>query len=471
MSDGGAARGTEAAAGGVPGAPVPLWRERNWQRLWFSQAVSVIGDQVFNTTVLLWIGASVAAGEPWAPAAVSGVLLAAALPVLLVGPVAGVYVDRWDHARVMRVADLLRAAFIGVLLVIPLAGGSWPAWLQVALIYLMVALSSSAAQFFNPARFSLIASMVHADHRTRAFGLLTATSGTAAIIGPPLAAPLLFGVGEQWALVVNVCSFLVSYAAIRLIRVPAGGRAREDGKGSRAFRAELLEGFRFFVGNRMLLVVVGTVFVYMVGVGALNVLNVFFVTDNLHTDAGWLGTLNAAFGVGSIAGSLVAAKFARKLGETRTFAYGILVTGVIVLLYSRQSSLWFALALLSLASISIASVNVVVGPLVLRATPQHLLGRINSVLNPTVYLASILSMAVTGFLASTALRDLDGEVWGVHVGRIDTIYGCGALMMIIAGVCAIRPLARYAARAAEAGERDDGAGGTGEKVMTSDGAA
>ncbi|MFI7275048.1 MFS transporter [Streptomyces sp. NPDC049879] len=452
-----AAPGSETGPGKGTGTGT-LWGNRGWQRLWFSQAVSVLGDHVFNTTVLLWIGTTVAAGEPWAPAAVSGVLIAAAVPVLVVGPLAGVYVDRWDRRRVMMAADLLRAVFVGVLLLVPLAGGDWPAWAQLTLIYGMVALSSSAAQFFNPSRFSLIASLVDEEHRTRAFGLLTATTGTAAIVGPPLAAPLLFTTGVEWALVVNVCSFLVSYAAIRMLRVPAGAPDARSGGG--AFRSELAEGLRFFVRNRVLLLLVGTVFVYMLGVGALNVLNVFFVTENLHTDASWLGTLNAAFGVGSIAGSLLAAKYAHRLGETRVFAFGIALTGVVILVYSRQSQLGVALAVLALASISIAAVNVVVGPLVLRVTPQHLLGRVNAVLNPAVYLASILSMALTGFLASTALRDLDGEFLGVHIGRIDTIYGCGALMMTTAGLLAIRPLLRHAAEPVqEKAPRDGDTGG------------
>jgi MFS family permease len=420
--------------------PVTLWRNARWQRLWFSQAASVVGDYVFNTTVLLWIGTTVAEGESWAPAAVSGVLIAAAAPVLLVGPVAGVYVDRWDRRRVMMVADLLRAVFIGSLLVIPLAGDSWPAATQIVLIYTMVALSSSAAQFFNPSRFSLIAATVHPDHHTRAFGLMTATSGTAAIVGPPLAAPLLFAAGEEWALVVNACSFLISYLAIRMIRMPPAEKGA--GKGASAFWPEFREGLGFFLRNRTLILVVGAVFVYMIGVGALNVLNVFFVTENLHTEARWLGTLNAAFGVGSVLGSLVAAKYANKLGETRVFIAGIGVTGLLVLAYSRQSVLLSALVILALASMAVASVNVVVGPLVLRSTPPDLLGRVNAVLNPAVYLASILSMAVTGFLASTALRDFGADVLGIHFGRIDTILGIGGLMMTAAGLLVARPLLR-----------------------------
>ncbi|HZN16639.1 MAG TPA: MFS transporter [Micromonosporaceae bacterium] len=410
----------------------------NWHRLWFGQAVSLIGDFVFNTTVVLWVATVIAAGQSWAPAAVGGVLIAAAAPILLVGPVAGVYVDRWDRRRIMLATDLLRAAFIAVLLVVPLFGTAWPVGLQLTLVYAMVALASAASQFFNPARFAILAATIPPQDRARAFGLTSATASTTAVVGPPLAAPLLFSVGVQWALLVNVASFLASYAAVRLVKVaPEASRMGADKPG---FWPELREGLRFFLGNRVLVAIVAAVCVYMFAAGAINVLDVFFVSENLHADPSWLGTLNAAFGVGSIAGALLASRLAAKLGEARVFGYGVALMGLVVAVYSRTTSLPVAIVVLALAGVPLAVVNVMLGPLVLRATPQALLGRVNAVMNPTVYLASILSMAVAGFLASTALHDLHATVGGVTFGRIDTIFGISAVLMIVAGLASLRPL-------------------------------
>jgi MFS family permease len=70
---------------------------------------------------VLWIGTVIAKGQSWAPAAVSGVLIAAAVPAIVVGPVAGVFVDRWDHRRIMLVSEVGRG--ILVLALLPLA---WP---------------------------------------------------------------------------------------------------------------------------------------------------------------------------------------------------------------------------------------------------------------------------------------------------------------------------------------------------------
>jgi MFS family permease len=65
--------------------------------LWLGQSVSYLGDFVFDTTIVLWISTVIARSQSWAPAAVGGVLIAAAVPTLLLGPVAGVFVDRWNR--------------------------------------------------------------------------------------------------------------------------------------------------------------------------------------------------------------------------------------------------------------------------------------------------------------------------------------------------------------------------------------
>lgn len=89
---------------------------RQFALLWSGQSISYLGDYVFDTTLLLWIAASIARGQSWGPLAVSGLLAATALPALLIGPIAGVFVDRWDKRRTMLWADALRAALVALLL-------------------------------------------------------------------------------------------------------------------------------------------------------------------------------------------------------------------------------------------------------------------------------------------------------------------------------------------------------------------
>jgi MFS family permease len=130
----------------------------------------------------------------------------------------------------------------------------------------------------------------------------------------------------------------------------------------------------------------------------------------------------------------------RLFGEARVFSYGAALSGLSVLIYSRLGSLPPAIALFVVSGIPLAAVNVVISPLMLRATPKELIGRVATVMNPLVNLASIVSMALAGLLASTVLRHLHVVVAGVTFGRIDTIFGVSGLLMLAAGLASIRPL-------------------------------
>src|ERR1022692_716805 len=147
---------------------------RNYAKLWYGQAVSAVGDSVFGTTLVLWVSQVLASGRSWAPAAVSGILVAAGAAFVLVGPVAGVFVDRWNRKSTMMRTEVIRAA-----MVMGLTGMSFvpvrdlPIGLWLAVVYLVVFVLTAAGQFFSPARFATTGDVVHGEEdRARAVGLL-----------------------------------------------------------------------------------------------------------------------------------------------------------------------------------------------------------------------------------------------------------------------------------------------------------
>lgn len=343
---------------------VRLAKNRNWRLLFAGQSVSLIGDAVFDLTLVLWVGTVIAARYAWAPTAVSGVLVAASAPILVIGPVAGVFVDRWDRRRIMMATDLIRALLVLALVAVSMDSRHLPTAVQLAAVYVVVALASSASQFFNPSRFAMIERVVNEKERARAVGLSQASVSTAAVVGPPLKAPLLFGAGVQWALIINAASYLVSFAFVRVIRLdaPAGTTLALPRP---RFRSEFAEGLHFFGGNPLLVILTVTLCIYTLGAGSLNVLDVFFVKDNLHVSATMLGFLSGAFGIGSVAGSLLAGQMASRLGEIRTFCLGISLVGVLILAYARLTNLPAAVLLLALAGVPVGAVSAVSGPLLL----------------------------------------------------------------------------------------------------------
>jgi MFS family permease len=408
----------------------------NFARLWYGQAVSTVGDYVFDTTLVLWVATVLGRGKPWAPAAVSGVLLSASAAVFLIGPLAGVFVDRWNRRLTMMHTELIRAAIVGLLTCLaflPVRDLPVPAWLAV--LYVLVFALNAAGQFFSPARLAVLGDVVPGEvDRARASGIQQATAATASIIGPPLAAPLLFTVGFQWALLLNAASYVVSFFAVRSVQLDrAAGQPAAAATGAASFRREFTSGLRYFVSSRYLVVLLVIVLICACGTGAVNALDIFFVTRNLHTSSHLYGYLGMALGVGAIAGALCAGRVVRWLTARTTTWLTLVAGGLGILIYARQTAFVSGVVVLFLTAVPIAIVNTAITPLLLAAAPRELLGRVVAVINPVQQLASMLSVVAAGWLASTALRNFSASVAGVHIGPIDTIFTASGLLIVIGG--------------------------------------
>jgi MFS family permease len=267
--------------------------------------------------------------------------------------------------------------------------------------------------------------------------MLQASATTAAIVGPPLAAPLLFTVGAQWALWIDAVTFLVSFAAVRLIRVE--GTAADDAVPEHegdAWLGQLASGLRFLAGNRVVGALTVAVVVATLGTGALNTLDVFFVVQNLHVSAHWYGTLGMAEGIGALLGALTAGWLCARYADVRVFVGGMLAAGLMLVVYSRAESLWPAVVLLALVGLPIGWVNTAISPILYREVPRALMGRVISVVNPIQQLASMLSALVSGWLVSDLLRGLDVSAGPMRLRPIDTVFAACGVLFVVAGLAA-----------------------------------
>ena len=109
-----------------PSGRMGILINRDFALLWVGQIISSIGDFALSATLVLWIVTRLAVNEPWAPLAVSGEFLALTIPVVLFGPLAGVFVDRWDKRRTMLTMDLARALLVGLLALLATPLGDEP---------------------------------------------------------------------------------------------------------------------------------------------------------------------------------------------------------------------------------------------------------------------------------------------------------------------------------------------------------
>lgn len=442
------------------GAKVPLFYSRDYALLWFGQAVSSIGDWVFDTVLVLWIADRIARGASWAPLAVSGVFLATALSTSVVGPLAGVFVDRWDARRTMLRADALRALLITALLLVSLApslaallpGGASslahravPQGTLLVAIYLTVGLAAACARFFAPARAVLGADLVPEAYRAQTSGLGQVTTSLALIVGPAIGTWLFFGFGLAWALALNAFSFAVSLATLLLIHTPARQEAPVTPAGApaeapRYLLREFAVGLRFFGSNRVLRALSVALVLVLLGGGAANTLEYFFVTENLHASPVVYGYVSVANGAGLLLGAILASGLARRVAVARLFWIGVVGVGVLEVIYARLGSVGPALVVLALQGMLNAALNIAVAPLVLHVTPRSLVGRAFALLVPLMNLAGMLSALVAGYLDSSLLRGFHLVVWGVVFGPLDTIFSVAGLLAIFGGLQAMLAL-------------------------------
>ena len=419
---------------------VKVYINNNFLLLFAGSAISIMGDVLFDTTLSLWVALEIAKNQPWAPAAAGGVLVAAAIPTLFFGSLAGVFVDRWVKRTTMLRMDVIRAVLMVCLLLI----SGWlplpfeiPVIARLGIIYTLVFLTSICSQFFNPSSFALIGDIVPDEYRARASGIEQATSGLANIIMPPVAVVLFTVLGVQAAISLNAISFVLSFLAILAIRPPQATTSLKEGQKA-DFLREYFAGMALIAKNKILLVALFGAFLAVISEGAQSSMGIFFFRSNLHAPIDLFGLVGSASGIGAIAGAILAAVFAQRLGITRVFSGALLLVGILAMVYARTTALPPALLCIFLIGLLVAAVNVVVGPIALCVTPKEMLGRVAATATSTLSLGSLLSIAILTTLASTVLSHFHVEVAGFAFGTYDTIFAFAGLIALLGGLFALR---------------------------------
>ncbi|HLZ21851.1 MAG TPA: MFS transporter [Ktedonobacterales bacterium] len=414
----------------------------NFAKLWWGQAISSVGDYAWDTALVLWVATFLAANQSWAPLAVSGVILAAAVPQIVAGPVAGVFVDRWDKRRTMIVTAGLQA-LVAALLILPIGGVPLPLlgtvrlplfW-RLGIAYADVSLLATFAQFFNPAQFALIKDIVPEPKQDQAIETSQAIQGLSVVLGPPLAAALVFGLGFEWALLLNALSFVVSFLAIFAIEAPPAASSISPGEAGHFIR-EFRDGMGYVASHTVLRTILVSEILTWLGFGALQSLGYFFITENLRAPASDYGLLGAVFGVGAIGGALLVTFFGQRIGLAHLLWVALVASGLFVTVMSHLTSLYPALVAAFLFGVSATAILVSASPLALHDTSREFVGRVMAVINPLGRLAALVSVVVAGFLVSEVLRGFHASILGITFDPVNAVFTGMGLLAVAGGIYA-----------------------------------
>lgn len=402
-----------AGVGASYGAVV---RSPRYFPLWLGQLVSNFGDTLHYIALVVLVFQLSGQGL-----AVAGLVATEIVPVLVLGPVAGVFIDRFSRKGILVGADLFRAALVLSLL--------WPQGVWHA--YLVAAGLSAGSVFFNPTVNAVIPVLTTPEQRLAANSVSWSTGRLVQIIAASIAGGVIALVGTGPAFALNAASFVVSAALIATLTIPAHAGQIEGGakRGLSSFFTDARAGLAYarhdFFVSRLLVVQSLASF----AVGGTGAMLVVLSERHLHQPPEGFAWLIGAIGVGAFVGPLIPNSFARDYRSARWLFVPYLVRGVGDVLIAVFTPLPVALLILFVYGLNTSTGMVVFNSTIQGAIPETLRGRVFTLLDVSWSTMRLLSLGLGALVVD-------------QLG-VEPLYWMGGTLLFLAGALGLATLGRF----------------------------
>ncbi|KOX14950.1 MFS transporter [Micromonospora sp. NRRL B-16802] len=370
--------------------------ESRWSDVWLAataRGTTICGDFLAATALALALQNAGAGGL-----AVSGLLLAATLPLVVLAPLAGRLADRVDSRTLLVAVGLAQAAICTMLAVAT----------HPVLVIGLVALLACGLAVTQPCLAALLPAMVRPGDLPRASAITQTAVSLGALGGPVLAGLLVGQFGTRVPLLVDAATYLALVVAGLLLRTRRGGRpatatppelptAQVQAVPPAAKRATgTAEGWRIR-RDPLMVVMVACIAVVITAIGGINVIEVFFIRETLNGSATMYGLVGAAWMAGLLPGGWFAARLVRRLDDDGALVRGVLVTlagcSLMVLLASTVPTATLLVPLWLVAGAANGAQNVFANLLTARRAPESMRARAYA-----SYGAAVQGGSMTGYL-------------------------------------------------------------------------
>lgn len=404
---------TATAAPASPPAPLSfrdVLRIEVMRRVWFAQVISLFGDFLALFAVI----AVVTFRMHGTAAQVTGLQIAYMLPIVFVGPIAGVFVDRWPLKPTLVSSDLIRAVL--ALLLIP----STSVWQ----VYLVLGALSCVSAFFGPAQQVTIRAHVPVQGLMAANALMQIAFMGSRIIGPAAAGAIVAAFTPRVCYLLDVFSFVASAALIGSLIIvrPSTMQAASGSSSNRIHRIwiDMKQGMTFILHHAAILFFVIAMAAGLFTIGCFGPLISIWVRDTLQASPRLFGFVSGNVGVGMLVGTQVVRRLSRHFSDTGLVLSGLIGIGAGVLLLGAVPHIAAALTATFVIGFAFGAIMVPAQTLIQRETPHDMLGRVGSTNASVIFLGQILGLAASGVLA---------QFVGVRV----VFFLCAALSVALAG--------------------------------------
>ncbi len=373
-----------------------LLRQRNFGLLWTGGLISMIGDWVLFVGLPFEIyrltGSTLATG---------GMVLALLVPRIVLGSVAGVYVDRWDRRRLMIVVNVLLALFLLPLLAVGVIG------LWIAFVVLVI--ESSLEQLFVPAEMALLPNLLEGgeEELVTANALSGVNRHLARLIGPAIGGVVVALGGLTAVAILDAASFLLAAGLIAAIRTTRSRAERHDSLEHETVSAwqrllgEWRDGLHVVGRDVVLRAVMIFLVITAVGEGLTLTLFVPWVRDALHSDSAGYGAVLSTQAIGGLIGALVIGRIGSRINPLRMLIVAALVFGAIDLVLFTYPVLYPvigpALVMLVIVGVPGAAMGAAIATLQQVRAEDRQRGRVVGAIGAVAAVGSLVGAVVAGF--------------------------------------------------------------------------
>ena len=358
--------------------------------VWIGQAFSLVGSALVGFALVWWLADTTDSATVLTLAAIANML-----PTVLLGPVAGTFVDRWSRRRVMIVADGLIASFTALLALL-----FWQSQVQVWHVLAILFMRSLGDAFQNPAMRASTSLLVPEDQLTRIAGMNAALQGVIRFLAPALGALLLTTLYMQGTLAIDVGTAVLAITPLLFVPVPQPKNRRLSGRRASVSR-EMLEGLRYVWGAKGLFLLFVTAAAAMFFLAPPLSLAPLLVTRHFGGGALQLGWMQSVYGLGYVLGGGALSLwggFKRRIATSLLGTVGISFSLVVVGL-APSDAFWLGVGAWFFFGLTLPIATGPLQAIYQSVVPPEMQGRFFTLNRSVVNVASPLGLAIGGPLS------------------------------------------------------------------------
>ena len=361
-----------------------LFRSRVFQAIILSGLFLQIGIWVRNFAVLLFVMEKTG-GDPFA---ISMISVAEFAPIFIFSFIGGTFADRWPPKKTMVWCDLLSALSVFIVL-ITLHFGSW----QV--VFFATLISAILSQFSQPSGMKLFKLHLPEEQIQTGMSVYQTLFAVFMVFGPILGTFSFQYFGIEISIAITGLAFLLS--AVALAFLPKDYKVDEESAATTIWQ-EMKSGIRYVLNKRELSLLGLCFLAAGLGLGFIQPLSIFLVTEQLglpKENLQWLLTTN---GIGMIIGGGVVMGFARNIAPQRLLIIGMLINAIGLAIMGLSTNLWITLSAEFINGLMLPCIQIGINTMILKRTEGAFIGRVNGILMPLFTGSMVLTMSLAGIL-------------------------------------------------------------------------